>query len=533
MPLTKVTYAMIKDNPINVMDYGAVGDGVADDYAAIQAAVDIVEANGGGFLYLPEGTYKISEGIALPSDITFYGSGAGSTIIICSTDFPKDENAIYSNNYTGEEHTDYRYNIKIQDLTVNMNWVNRPDEGYDLGRGILFSTVQYGYITRVHVLYAMLHGIDILASVYFDNGNTNDQPDGPSLDCVVEDCYTDTTKWDDGITTHNSGRLVINRCRTYHDWDLHVPTDSQHGIEIDDGSYEVSVLDCFAENNVVGFQAKGHTTARAAQKVNFTRCTAINCVRPWEISHRDRSTLPVGQIPTALDITIRDCVIQGVNDDHPTVDSRIMYLFSYENVNIENLLAITDVSTPAYFDLGQSITGIKFYNIQMRGPWGVEWDDASGLINIQSGSSANYIQIENFFFEEAITGCILYVVQNYSISIENLRCSGKSEADVPAISVNTAIANKQFIHTELPNFEYYIQDRANSINFGSDDMYAPEIDTSYKWTFWGGAVNDPNGNASFYAPPGTEYHNVSSGSVWIKKSIYTSNTGWESIDTTP
>lgn len=35
MGLTKVTYAMIEGSPINVLDFGAVGDGVTDDTAAI------------------------------------------------------------------------------------------------------------------------------------------------------------------------------------------------------------------------------------------------------------------------------------------------------------------------------------------------------------------------------------------------------------------------------------------------------------------------------------------------------------------
>lgn len=59
MALTKANNRMIDGAVVNVLDYGAVGDGVTDDTAACQAAVDYVTNNGGGTVYFPQGSYKL------------------------------------------------------------------------------------------------------------------------------------------------------------------------------------------------------------------------------------------------------------------------------------------------------------------------------------------------------------------------------------------------------------------------------------------------------------------------------------------
>ena len=66
MSLTKVTYAMIEGAPVNVLDFGAVGDGVANDSAAFQAALDFCKAN---LLPLnaPAGTYLLNTSITVTS----------------------------------------------------------------------------------------------------------------------------------------------------------------------------------------------------------------------------------------------------------------------------------------------------------------------------------------------------------------------------------------------------------------------------------------------------------------------------------
>jgi hypothetical protein len=75
MSLTKVSYSMITGAPVNVRDFGAVGDGSNDDTAAIVAAIAYCQANGLQTLYLGAGTFKITSTITLP------GSNSGIAIV--------------------------------------------------------------------------------------------------------------------------------------------------------------------------------------------------------------------------------------------------------------------------------------------------------------------------------------------------------------------------------------------------------------------------------------------------------------------
>lgn len=85
MSLTKATYSMIEGACANVLDFGAVGDGDADDSAAIQAAID----SGASRIYIPAGTYLFKHGASLNTDgvnittsnIEIFGDGRGTVLL--------------------------------------------------------------------------------------------------------------------------------------------------------------------------------------------------------------------------------------------------------------------------------------------------------------------------------------------------------------------------------------------------------------------------------------------------------------------
>jgi hypothetical protein len=61
--------------------YNAVGDGIADDTAAIQNAINDVNDVDGGTVWIPEGTYLITATIRHLSNVTVRGCGYNASII--------------------------------------------------------------------------------------------------------------------------------------------------------------------------------------------------------------------------------------------------------------------------------------------------------------------------------------------------------------------------------------------------------------------------------------------------------------------
>jgi len=58
---------------LNVRDFGAVGDGQADDTAAFQSTLDQCAAAGGGIVYAPTGRYRIATHLTIPRAVTLEG----------------------------------------------------------------------------------------------------------------------------------------------------------------------------------------------------------------------------------------------------------------------------------------------------------------------------------------------------------------------------------------------------------------------------------------------------------------------------
>lgn len=102
------TVAVLAEAPLNVQlpEYGATGDSVTDDRAAIQAAMD----TGASEVFLPPGEYKIGDGtsLTLRAGQRVFGSGRDETFITC-----KNAYAFVSPTAGAVAH------VKLEDLWVS------------------------------------------------------------------------------------------------------------------------------------------------------------------------------------------------------------------------------------------------------------------------------------------------------------------------------------------------------------------------------------------------------------------------------
>lgn len=114
--------------------YGALGDGVTDDTAAIQSAISAAQAAGGGVVYFPVGIYlvhltqnpnvaSIYAALHLPSHVSLLGDGPRSSTIKLANNAAMDQQSIITNYNPQSTGTDTQ--IHAQDIGLDGNAANQ------------------------------------------------------------------------------------------------------------------------------------------------------------------------------------------------------------------------------------------------------------------------------------------------------------------------------------------------------------------------------------------------------------------------
>lgn len=153
----------------NLRDYGAVGDGVTDDTAAVNSAIAALNAVGRGVLYGPAGKYLCSSGlIDITADCVVMGDGAAGVL---------EYDTVYLTKFICTSGTDDLFTVSSPPLHVEFRdlMLECTHSAPTAGAGIHVAGA-YSYTTtsasffnvRMSAFYA---GIDIDAAteVYMDN----------------------------------------------------------------------------------------------------------------------------------------------------------------------------------------------------------------------------------------------------------------------------------------------------------------------------------------------------------------------------
>lgn len=160
--------------PVDPADHGAVGDGVADDAVAIQAALDAA-AESSHIVALRPGAYRITATLIVPHGVTLTGAmprweDGSTTIVVEEPGFSAVElgNASnvralsfsYPNNHDGDEPQEYPptillrgINPSVEQVRFDSAWVgiSTPPEGANVGQSLFRDITGFTHKTGIRL----------------------------------------------------------------------------------------------------------------------------------------------------------------------------------------------------------------------------------------------------------------------------------------------------------------------------------------------------------------------------------------------
>ncbi|WGW12762.1 glycosyl hydrolase family 28-related protein [Saxibacter everestensis] len=427
---------------VSVLDYGAKGDGVTDDYDAFVAAFQA-----GKRVFVPAGIYRIRTAILVPSGCELFGEGMDRTIIrLTDTADPDTWVVTNANRAGGDAH------IYLHDFTADWN-CDRPGglngTGGSRGSCVTFGQVQYGYIDRVKAINAGLHGFDVcqgtLEYPYMGDGYV--APDR-SQHVWISNCIAHN--WgDDGFTTHHSDYIHITNCYA----EGPRQRGNNNGFEVDDGSRFVTLTANTSENCYGGVEIKAHHNASAGQGVTINGHMSIRDVRSYNWRHIGHHVAADPLSVSAFSITATNLTSLHAGNRtgfYEDASARCMSISAFVNVNVNGLLCIGD---PLYdyadgplVALQYKARNVNISNVTARGfnsastviycTGGDQKVDSINISNIaadactkrmvQIGSDVKGVNVTNVTGKAATTGALYTVdaASNSTITVQGVLCTG-------------------------------------------------------------------------------------------------------------
>lgn len=231
---------------LNVRSFGAKGDSQADDTSAIQTAINYVQTAGGGTIFIPAGTYKLTATISITANrVRLIGEQVGQSLSSGTTlKQTSSTTDIISISAPSQALT----GVSVQNLNLVGN------SGGSTGSGIHVSssahTISGLYIDNVSALQCAQHGLFCEASSNFIFNGT------------VSNC---------SFTSNNGD-----------------------GVNLTGGVAQLAFVSIFSNNNLNNAFNLNGTSAYNLSNVAFYRCTgsgAPSTYAGWKLHYCDAITI--------------------------------------------------------------------------------------------------------------------------------------------------------------------------------------------------------------------------------------------------
>ncbi|MED4787483.1 peptidase G2 autoproteolytic cleavage domain-containing protein [Bacillus atrophaeus] len=401
------------ERSVNVDDFGADPTGVNDSTGAFQKALGTGKVR----LNLSAGTY-IVKGVKLPSWTYMVGQGIGVTTLKLHEDTPASEWVV-----TNADHANGNRNIHVEGMSLDWNPERQGGVGATGGLHsscLTFAQVKFGIVREVEGINPGLHCFDASAPTY----NISDA-DYTKNGCryIWFDKCVGYGYGDDGITTHYSEYIFITGNHMSHPRGTahRVGGANSNGIEIDDGSKNVWVIDNYTEGNVRGVEVKAHTEWAAPSNVHIRGHESYRDVRSYDLRHIGHHLATEPWSETARDVTLVDCTSREpvFNSLYEGLDPKALVISAYQRVQVIGFRAIGD---PTYDYKGNSIIAFQYKSrkitvtgLQMTGFKTAEYD-----VRVIGGDQmADDVIISDFMIHESAPNGIGIGGGVYNVNLEN------------------------------------------------------------------------------------------------------------------
>ena len=376
----------------NVKAYGAVGDGVADDTASIQAAHDAAAAEHPAIVFFPSGTYLVTATLSIANADNITWAGANATLK-AKSDTNLRELIRINNGST---------NIAFHSLTFDGNYINQTS---DLGRGIVAAGA-YRLVIRNSIIRNFARdqttfqsfGVfcfntpqcHITSSLFYNNGQADiriDNAEGSTRDFLVDDTDLTNSESDGCIITNNQfGIAEFNEWDTTTDWNR--KNAAHNSIEV------LNTRNCVISNNS---WPAGANRRRATPK---NRGHALLCFTCWSTTVSGNTVWNLANGVGSMSVTQGSNNITGTGTDFSNEAGVLTDINSYVLIEGDaTVYRITGVSSESSIAVSPPVARVSGSNLRYKINYGGDLITVThGESNTITGNTTSFSHDNGFGF---------------------------------------------------------------------------------------------------------------------------------------